>query len=428
MKEKAEEFGRNVKDVAQAIAEEVKDSQAKPHKVIMLGGRRAGKSSLLACIIDQLSSRTPGNICTAVQIDQAHEFYSETGEAYAMPPLSEKKIEIQRFVSRHKFADELFVVDMSPSPCRGSYYVQIRTGASASMSLEFVDVPGEAMEPKNKTLYADLEIQVKESDIYIIAIDTPFLMEADEAVNIIYNRVKEIEGVMMQMVTPDECNKCDRRLVLFSPVKCEKWLDAGQGDLLASKVCRVYRNLINAFVNNPNVSMWIMPVATAGGIEFARFMDAKRVFKSSSDMQGERCSVDDMSGTVFYTDGRTERKKVSFSIENDEEYTKAFSKIVDMPLSWYKSNGKPFGPRFCEQPVYHMLRFLAEKDKSVNEAKMKKESNASWWIKMRKFFFGYVSPFGKYASDFDAMVQKMEKAKLIKESGDGFKKLTATII
>ena len=91
VKEKAEEFGRNVKDVAQAIAEEVKDSQAKPHKVIMLGGRRAGKSSLLACIIDQLSSRTPGNICTAVQIDQAHEFYSETGEAYAMPPLSEKK-------------------------------------------------------------------------------------------------------------------------------------------------------------------------------------------------------------------------------------------------------------------------------------------------------------------------------------------------
>ena len=191
--DKAEEIGVDVLDRAikmsrtviektNTMADGINNSQNKPHKIIMLGGRRSGKSSVLACIIDQLQKNTPGNICTAVQVNQGHLFYDEDNNSYTMPTLSDKKVEIRNFI-KNKLSNSLFVVDMAPTMYKGSYYVQIKTGKSAAMSLEFVDVPGEAMIPSS-TLYPTLTKDISESDVFIITVDTPFLMEAEEDVNL----------------------------------------------------------------------------------------------------------------------------------------------------------------------------------------------------------------------------------------------------
>lgn len=402
------------------MAEEAKDNLVRPHKIIMLGGRRSGKSTVLACVVDQLANRTPGNICTAMQVDQGHEFSDEAGHSYTLPTLAEKRVEIRQFVKGHKVSNNMFVVDMRPSTQKGSYFVQIKTGESAEMMLEFVDVPGEFMEASNQS-HAYLEDEISKCDIFIITLDTPFLMEADEDLNMIYNRVSEISASMQKMKID---NEYDKKLIIFCPVKCEKWLHAGQGEAVADKVCQVYRTLINSWVKHPAVSMWIMPVETAGGIEFSKFLDAKRVFRSEDDRIGELCSVNDVTGMIMYCNGKAERVNDAYVIEDEQQ--SAFNSIVSIPLSWYRANGREFASRLCEQPVYHMLKFLAQKDRKINEAR-KEKGKSNFLMEFLKFLFGYRSPFGKYAKEFSDMVDKIDKEGLIQETGDGFRKLTTFI-
>ena len=80
--DRAIKISRTVIEKANTMADGINNSQNKPHKIIMLGGRRSGKSSVLACIIDQLEENTPGNICTAVQVDSGHRFYDENNKFY----------------------------------------------------------------------------------------------------------------------------------------------------------------------------------------------------------------------------------------------------------------------------------------------------------------------------------------------------------
>lgn len=434
--DKAEEIGVDVLDRAikmsrtviektNTMADGINNSQNKPHKIIMLGGRRSGKSSVLACIIDQLQKNTPGNICTAVQVNQGHLFYDEDNNSYTMPTLSDKKVEIRNFI-KNKLSNSLFVVDMAPTMYKGSYYVQIKTGKSAAMSLEFVDVPGEAMIPSS-TLYPTLTKDISESDVFIITVDTPFLMEAEEDVNLAYNRIDEITSSMQEINTDEEC-KYDKKLILFCPVKCEKWLDEGKGELIADNICKAYKTLINTWVQHPNITIWIMPVVTAGGIEFSKFMDPKIVFKSDNDRMGTSCSVNDLTNTIHYRDGSTEKISNKYRFVTDGRYQVELKTIIPIPLPWYKSNKKGFSPRLCEQPVYHILRFLAEKENLINGLKQKQDNNVGWFEKFKRFLTGYKSPFGKYAQEFSAMVDQISSQGLIKESGEGFRKLTTPII
>lgn len=425
--DRAIEISKTVIEKANTMADGINNSQNKPHKIIMLGGRRSGKSSVLACIIDQLENNTSGNICTAMQVDQGHLFYDENKKSYTMPILSNKKLEIESFISLNsKLSNSLFVVDMGLTQERGSYYVQIKTGGSAAMTLEFVDVRGEAMMPKD-TLYPELQKDISESDVFIITVDTPFLMEMDDSVNMTYNRISEITS-SMQNIKIDENDKWDKKLILFCPVKCEKWLNEGYGELIADKICKSYSTLINSWVQHPNITIWIMPVETAGGIEFSKFMDPKIVFKSDNDRMGTSCSVNDRTNTIHYRDGRTEQISDKYRFVPDKGYQQQFDTKFPIPLPWYKSNGKGFSPRLCEQPAYHILRFLAEKEKLINNLRQKKNDNVGWFMKFLMFLRGYVSPFGKYAQEFSAMVDQISSQGLIKESGDGFRKLTTPII
>ena len=416
--DRAIKISRTVIEKANTMEDGINNSQNKPHKIIMLGGRRSGKSSVLACIIDQLEKNTPGNICTAVQVDQDHLFYDENNNSYTMPTLSNKRIEIKNFI-KNKLLGSLFVVDMMPTPYKGSYYIQIKTGKSAAMSLEFVDVPGEAMIPSS-TLYPALKKDISESDVFIITVDTPFLMEADEDVNLVYNRIDEITSSMQKIKTED---KYDKKLILFCPVKCEKWLDKGEGELIADNICKAYKTLIDSWVRDPNITIWIMPVVTAGGIEFSKFMDPKIVFKSGNDKMGTRCSVNDVTKIIHYRDGSTEKISDKYRFETDPRYQEELKAIIPIPLPWYKSNEEGFNPRLCEQPAYHILRFLAEKEKLINSLKQKQDNNVGWFEKFKRFLTGYKSPFGKYAYEFSSMVDQIVSQGLIKESGDGFRKL-----
>lgn len=391
------------------------------HKIIMLGGRRAGKSSILAVMLNELRNM-PGDLCTFNDLtDYTGKITDKNGMEYSKPTLKTKCLEIKSYLQKRTLigANTKFIVDMDPSHTSVRYTLQASIGGKAKTAFEFVDVPGEWMR-QNVAEHAELKKIIEQSDVYIIAIDTPFLMEADEDINSVYNRTIEISDALGNMRTASTDGAKDKKMIIFAPVKCEKWMNEGKADSILEKLKYAYRNLINQWVGNPEVDIWCMPVITSGGIQFYQLLPSHKIFRTPEQKIGEKCSKDPLTGTIYLPDGQTlspkniDRTEIDASQEIDHFH---------IPLSWYEVNGKVFSPEFCEQPVYHLIRFLVQKD--VENARLRL-ANPTFFEKI-KSIFGWVSPFGQYLDDYTELINRLHSRNLIKESGDGYSRITKAV-
>ncbi len=402
------------------------------HNIIMLGGRRAGKTTILASILSQLSDNSPGNICTITDntgypIDIETEFGN-----IALPSLDNKLREVQRYMTdkgnnKERNKNEEFLVDMSPTYGQASYVLEVSANNTA-LNFKFIDVPGEWMRTNVKD-HAKLKELIAESDVFIIAIDTPFLMNTDNPegimINSVYNRVTEIEQAMLNMKIDKDIPQ-DLKQIILCPVKCEKWIQKGKAEEVVDKVCKIYRKLINRWVNCPQVTIQIMPIQTVGGLESSRMLPAQLYFKDDNDRVGETCSVDPLTNMVMLRDGTPGRLNEGSRIEVDKNWEIDYASI---PLSWYRINGKGFAPKNCEQPGYHILKFLVEKEENVIAAKaqmekVKLEEKGLIWRWLTKIF----NPtFGKYLPVWKEVITKLNDSRLIKTEGDGFCYIRTTI-
>lgn len=390
------------------------------HKIIMLGGRRAGKSSILAVMLNALREM-PGDLCTITDLtDYDVKVVDKNGIEHDKPTLRTKCLEIKSYLQKRTLigTNTKFIVDMNRSETAIRYSLQASIGGTAKTTFEFIDVPGEWMR-QNVPEHAELKKIIEESDVYIIAIDTPFLMEADEDVNSVYNRTIEISDAMGHMRTVSNGAK-DKKMVIFVPVKCEKWMYAGKIDTVVEKMKLAYRSLINQWVENPDVEMWCMPAITSGGIQFYKLLPGCKVFRTAEQKIGEKCSKDPITGTIYLPDGQTLSPKRIDRLETD------MSQEVDhtfIPLSWYETNGKVFSPQFSEQPVYHLIRFLVKKEVGLANLKL---NNLNAWQRFKQFF-GWTPPFGKNLPAFTNLINTLSARGLIKENGDGYHRITETI-
>lgn len=387
------------------------------HKILMMGGRRAGKSTILSSILAQLNSKTAGDICTFIdKTDYTQQIITKSGTV-PLTPLHIKQNEIRTYLNNRQKNTE-FLVDMSPTYGKASYTLEITSG-KAGVLFEFVDVPGEWMRA-NVPEYAELKQLVEKSDVFIIAIDTPFLMNTDDAdgasVNNVYNRINEITQAMTEMKIESEC---DLKQILLCPVKCERWVRNGQADEVVKKVKSAYRDLINRWVDHPEVTIQIMPIQTVGGFEHARFLPAQLYFKDDNERIGESCSESPLTGMLINKDGTILRKTESSRVEPDPFWTIDY---VDIPLSWYKINEQGFCPKFSEQPGYHVLKFLVEKEENVikkrADAERKKLDNSN--ILWRFFKILFKPTFGQYLPKWQGVIAKLSMGNYIKTDGDGF--------
>lgn len=368
---------------------------AKKSQIVMLGGRRSGKSSILASIVDTLKKQTRSDLFTVADA----ESINESGGMDI--PLTDKIRELKSFIKGHKNPKEEFVVDMTPNRGRTLYKIHTRINSSANWSLDFLDVPGEDMQ-KTITIngkeeqnphYSELMEKVKNSDVIVIAIDTPYLMYNDDDVNDVYNRIDEITSLTNSMKSE---NDKDSRLILLCPVKCEKWVLEGKAGEVSRRVMSAYRNLINTHVKNSCFNVWIMPIITAGGIQFCEMLDGYRFYEDENDEIGEVGSVNDLTGQVMKRNG-----ELLYLDENNIEKKPDKSLYIShtqIPLSWYKTNGLGFKTKLCEQPAYHIIKFIANKA-YINRT-------MSFWDRLKDFF-------GAYLNDYLELVKRLDKEKLI---------------
>ena len=381
------------------------------HKILMLGGRRAGKSSILASILYALGEQDKtADLCTITD---------QTDYGGMAVPLTTKRKEIDNYLrTRSRVgANSNFLVDMTPSKTESTYTLLTQIGGRCEVAFDFVDVPGEWM-CATSTNHNRLKELVTESDIFIIAIDTPYLMQEENPnINSVYNRIDEITNMMANITILNE--QLDRKMIIFCPVKCERWTQKGQADIVTEKVCQAYRNLINNWVKHSAVDIWVMPIETVGGITHSKMLDGYRVYRNERDKIGELGSVNELTGQIMMGDGMMISEDAVYMVEPKPDPT-LFIDFTQIPLSWYKTTDGVFKPHFCEQPAYHILTFLVEKEKAVDAFEKKKIDDLPWWRIFTKIF---ARSFGKNLKAYTELISNFNNRNIIKYSGDGFRRV-----
>ncbi len=413
-------YTKIVTEALKKMASELLNDNSTPkvimeHKILMMGGRRAGKSTILSSILSSLR-QTPGAICTILDRTDYTQMIETRKGLMPMPTLDIKQREVVNYMKK-KSTNTNFLVDMSPSYGKASYILEVSANGTA-INFEFVDVPGEWMRA-NVSEHEKLREVVKTTDIFVIAIDTPFLMNEDDednSINEVYNRVNDITQVLANIKIE---NEADKKQIILCPVKCEKWARNNRIDEVVERVKVAYRDLINRWVDKLEMTIRIMPIQTVGGMDAERLLPALLYFKDDDERVGVSCSMDPNTGMYIDKDGKVLRETSSSRVEEDKMWSIDYT---DIPLSWYKLNGAGYSPVHCEQVGYHILKFLVEKEENVIKMKADKETEilqnkssfARFWTRLWK------PTFGDYFPKWKEVITQLTEAKLIKEQGDGF--------
>jgi hypothetical protein len=338
--------------------------------VMMFGGKRCGKTSVIAAMKD----------CFGEVFKQDLSIFSSDATS---PILEDKLNEIKdsfNLVDKGRtFSED--TADYSGTSEINEYNISIQLKklqkGKSLINLNFIDYPGEWI----KNNRGDVSEIMKKSRIIMITIDTPFLMEQtrDNKSDSVgrYNNKRNFCDAIAEMLqksfSSDVNDQTFPIMIMFVPLKCEKYYNAGKMNLVNEKIHAAYKKVFD-FVSDKYRKIFevaITPILSFGpkGIEFSR----------------------------FETDENGEIKENAAGIPANPIY------IFKAP----KKEDNKYSPLYCEQPILYSLAYLL----SVAEKAKKEES---WFVCFFTEFFGGA------ASLYDFMEQKKKIIKNLKTEGDGF--------
>ena len=401
-------------------------------KVLMMGGQRCGKSSALAATIDAFMKPPINAILQARDSTELDKSGQEKQES-----ITAKLSEIKETLVNHQ--GKTVLVNSGKTSKIWHYKVALSIPDNVNeMEILFTDVNGEFYESGNMH---DTEVSklIEEYDAFIIAVDTPFLMESfnanneyvDGIVNEKYNFVDDIHNFLSSINLK---NNHEAKLVIFSPIKCEAWIQIGRADEVIERTKEVYATAIAGLEKCNNIRIEFLPVQTVGNIVFHEHLPAS-VFTWSksflfffSRQVSQKCSVLN-NGNVRLSDGN-EMLTNAGSLSDDIDCVLIPGTDIVRPNSWFTVISSEYAPKNCEQLALHILEFMLRK---VIDAKIREEQNQGFlergvrvaanfllnvgtlglWSKLRDYF-GSI-PLEKMTE----IVGTMQSQHIIKYSGDG---------
>ena len=267
-------------------------------KVLMMGGQRTGKTSMLAGLIETM---THGTVKDIVEVKDVTE----------SKPASLKLIKSIESLKWNLLTSygKTYLIDDSKSGEFEDFMLQFSVpGTESKMNILFSDVSGEYYD-MGRQHDAEVREKVREYDVFLIAIDTPNLMEAvnssnklcNEAINNSYNHVNDIHTFLTGL---DDKEGSDAKLVIFVPLKCEKWAKEGNIGNVVQRVKTVYAPTLQALSKYNNVEVDILPVQTVGNIIFQE--QAKAMSCVLNGQIQRRCAIINKKTQVRFEDGTIE--------------------------------------------------------------------------------------------------------------------------
>lgn len=225
--------------------------------VMMLGGRRAGKTSALAAMQGCFDKEFKGTQLSITPINSA-----------ALDAIEAKRQEMEDYLAKAS-RNEPFVPGGEQTDREMTYRFNLKLkDRPDTIHLDFYDFPGEWLTAGDPN-YDKVAERVKSSDVLIIIIDTPYLMEKDGQYNDVRNRCFRITQSIKAI--EDLKTKILPKLVLFVPIKCEKYCHEKRMLDVYKRIVsdRCYGGLVEYLKGS--CEMVITPIQTIGTAMFQGF-------------------------------------------------------------------------------------------------------------------------------------------------------------
>lgn len=407
----------------------------------MMGGPRSGKTSALAGLVDTMINGEVKNLITVKDVTQ--------GDA-VMQKLAQKVENLKQTLISS--LGKTIIVDDSKTASYQNYTIEFAIpGTSNKLNVVFTDANGEFFE-SGRQHEVEISQMVKDYDVFVVAIDTPSLMEAvnpdntlmNEPVNKAVNNVNDIHNFITYL---DDKDGADAKMVIFVPLKCEKWAHEGNLEQVSDRVKQVYATPIKALEQKKNVEIDILPIQTVGNIVFSEHLKAYLCL-SEGDMP-QRCSVLNGKTHVRFADGRERPidKGTDKFVLDPQSPVKEGSSIM-RPNSWFKVIKNEYAPHNCDQLAFYILQFILSKYlfiKKVEEKKKKEAAKGRSWIRVvvtaiiayfswpiaLVYYLAHkaLDYFGTISYDeLHKVVESIHNQKLVKTSGEGICQIKKTLL
>ncbi|MDB9311681.1 hypothetical protein PN462_01105 [Spirulina sp. CS-785/01] len=230
-------------------------------QVTMLGPSGVGKTTLLTAMYEQFESNIGS---TDLQLTP-----DEDSAAILQDRLVELKSLLDTFEARGGIGGTEAVA--GPESLRSFVFGLGKKGETPSLEIHFRDYPGgyhgSRASSEEKKFVKEL---LQESVAVLIAIDSPALMEEKGRLHEQINRPQQIKNLFTSVYQDLDSPK----LVIFAPVKCEKYLKNKKSSKeLLKRVKEGYAGLMD-FFDAEKINPWIVsvvtPVQTVGSVVFSR--------------------------------------------------------------------------------------------------------------------------------------------------------------
>lgn len=282
--------------------------------ILMMGGKRCGKTTVLASMYSEINKALSG---TALKLEVDEQTRLDLDNA---------KSSIERKMDDFKIPLTRVEVDDNPTSGLKTYTFRL-VADNNKIPFRIHDIPGEWLTDGHQN---QVKALVKDCQVIIIAIDTPYLFSkmTSKGYGVYheeYNKPMEIANFFKNSLSVENI---EDRMILFVPIKCERYyhltntpkLNVYKRNYMQEIIDAIgcgYRDLLMYLRSTPalvnNCTLAITPILSAGGIDFVRFR------------------TDEETGKVI-------------SLYQEPEF-----------LHEYEQG---YSPRFCEQPMIYALIYI----------------------------------------------------------------------
>ena len=392
-------------------------------KVLMMGGRRVGKSSALAAIISAFQTAPISNMLTAKDITPGDT-----------EPILSKLWELCSSLGANY--QKVILVDSGITGAFNHYTLQLSIpGNRHKMEILFTDLNGEFYEGGNNT-QNQVSDMIQEYDVFIIAVDTPMLMGAfddadpyvDEIVNEKFNYIDNIHNFLANI------NNTSAKLVIFTPIKCEKWAKENKLDLVVARTKQVYATAIAGIRAHSNIRIEFLPIQTVGSMVFKEHLPASLfTYKKKTLLFFKKTIIEKGSvikpNTIRLSNGQVMPLSEG-SVDDDPSAVLILGTDIVRPNSWYYVCSQEYKPHNCEQIALHILEFMLRK---MIDVRIREENSRGFLSRGARAIANFAlnvvtltlwSDIRDYLGDIpmsmmETIVNSMKAQGIIKYSGEG---------
>ena len=388
-------------------------------KILMMGGKRVGKTSALAAIVESFSKPPVNTLLKADDITVLDEGGNEERS-----PLKKKIKEIKKTLNSSNGRIILAETGKTQKVSHFRLRFSVPDKFFGRIEITFTDVNGEFYEAGGKHHDESL-LRMKDYDAFIVAVDTPMLMESatlnnawvNDAVNDSYNCVSDIDSFLSQVGPQNE--KDIPKLVIFTPIKCEKWAKEDKLDDVVKRIDDIYFASIGKLKAYPNIQVEFLPIQRIGSMVFYEHLPASLFEWSETFMlffnrnRIQECSVTNDGRKVRLSDG-SEKDVSDGQLKDDPNCVLIDGTDIVRPNAWYKVTDCLYMPHNCDQLAMHILHFMCKRIIDArSKANLFKKTIDSIKVAFQDFFSSIST------NDLKNLIERMEQQQLIHTTGEG---------